>query len=572
MKKQTGRSMIEMLAVLAIVGVLSIAALVGFTFAMNKHRANETIYDVMLRAANVPMIDEEYANKPIGYEFLFPGLGQNSGRQGVYYPMLTIKDGGSSYYVEVTNVTYKVCKLILQMNPTDIDQILVKDNVYNGDSNICGNENGLAMKFCFGNDGIICTYQNNEDPSSSVSSGTSSGENDPSILCDEGYTYVEGECVICTDGSACNCTSGTWNTVSGSCCEDVIEPSESACYTYEFKPASQGVCPTYSYTYLSSLCGTNGYCQNGTCTECSGDEIATETGCKCFIENNDISSVKNEHCCTEFLGIWENETCVCPENYVFNPENNQCTESDGKCWYNHDNPVGKASYYADCIISTTIPSDPGTYYADCSYENIRPLDGEHLLMRAEKACPEGFYCGIYWLSEDCESKIKLLKDDNYLENQRALYGRCMPISQPMQTSGSSDINERYKCRRNFTEVLDIEIENSCPSGFYCGVAWTKEDCSDKTSLETKEILYGRCMPISQPQQTSNSTDINERYKCRAKYTSQLDLKNGVTCAKDQYCFLNWTNSNCDTITSETAAGPIYGTCIPLNKYTAQCPY
>ena len=39
----SGRSMIEMLGVLAIIGVLSITALVGFTYAMNKHRANETI-------------------------------------------------------------------------------------------------------------------------------------------------------------------------------------------------------------------------------------------------------------------------------------------------------------------------------------------------------------------------------------------------------------------------------------------------------------------------------------------------------------------------------------------------
>ena len=46
--KQHGRSMLEMLGVLAIIGVLSITALVGFTYAMNKNRANTTIYDVML--------------------------------------------------------------------------------------------------------------------------------------------------------------------------------------------------------------------------------------------------------------------------------------------------------------------------------------------------------------------------------------------------------------------------------------------------------------------------------------------------------------------------------------------
>ena len=149
--KQKGRSMIEMLGVLAIIGVLSITALVGFTYAMNKHRANETIYDVMLRGTNVPMVDENYASKPAGHEFRFPDL-----PAGTYYPMTTKKDAGSSYYVEATGVTYRVCELILKMNPTDIDQIVVGNTVYQGDSDICGTSDGLAMKFCFGEDGTIC--------------------------------------------------------------------------------------------------------------------------------------------------------------------------------------------------------------------------------------------------------------------------------------------------------------------------------------------------------------------------------------------------------------------------------
>ncbi len=113
--KQKGRTLLEMLGVLAIVGILSIAALVGFTYAMNKHRANETVYDVMLRGTNVPMVDENYASKPSGHEFTFPDL-----PAGTYYPMTTKKDAGSSYYVEATGVTYRVCEMILKMNPIDI--------------------------------------------------------------------------------------------------------------------------------------------------------------------------------------------------------------------------------------------------------------------------------------------------------------------------------------------------------------------------------------------------------------------------------------------------------------------
>ena len=43
MKNEYGRSMIEMWGVLAIIGVLSIGGLAGYTMAMNRHRANTVL-------------------------------------------------------------------------------------------------------------------------------------------------------------------------------------------------------------------------------------------------------------------------------------------------------------------------------------------------------------------------------------------------------------------------------------------------------------------------------------------------------------------------------------------------
>ena len=43
-KQETGRSMIEMLGVLAIIGVLSVGGIAGYTTAMRSHRANEIIH------------------------------------------------------------------------------------------------------------------------------------------------------------------------------------------------------------------------------------------------------------------------------------------------------------------------------------------------------------------------------------------------------------------------------------------------------------------------------------------------------------------------------------------------
>ena len=51
-KLQEGRSMIEMLGVLAIIGVLSIGGLAGYTMAMNRYRAN-TLTDYVMRCGVV---------------------------------------------------------------------------------------------------------------------------------------------------------------------------------------------------------------------------------------------------------------------------------------------------------------------------------------------------------------------------------------------------------------------------------------------------------------------------------------------------------------------------------------
>ena len=43
MNNENGRSMVEMLGVLAIIGVLSVAGIAGYTMAMRKYRANEIV-------------------------------------------------------------------------------------------------------------------------------------------------------------------------------------------------------------------------------------------------------------------------------------------------------------------------------------------------------------------------------------------------------------------------------------------------------------------------------------------------------------------------------------------------
>ncbi len=55
---EDGRSMVEMLGVLAIIGVLSIGGIAGYTMAMNRYRANEII-DVASKVAVIAMSKSE---------------------------------------------------------------------------------------------------------------------------------------------------------------------------------------------------------------------------------------------------------------------------------------------------------------------------------------------------------------------------------------------------------------------------------------------------------------------------------------------------------------------------------
>jgi Tfp pilus assembly protein PilE len=75
---ESGRSMVEMLGVLAIIGVLSIGGIAGYTYAMNRSKANDILDGVSKRAVVVSqqMILGntaslvEYKNRKISNRFL----------------------------------------------------------------------------------------------------------------------------------------------------------------------------------------------------------------------------------------------------------------------------------------------------------------------------------------------------------------------------------------------------------------------------------------------------------------------------------------------------------------------
>ena len=53
LQNETGRSMTEMLGVLAVIGVLSIGGIQGYTYATNKYRANNVLNEMNIASLHL---------------------------------------------------------------------------------------------------------------------------------------------------------------------------------------------------------------------------------------------------------------------------------------------------------------------------------------------------------------------------------------------------------------------------------------------------------------------------------------------------------------------------------------
>ena len=107
---EQGRSMVEMLGVLAVVGLLSVMAFAGFRIALNKHYANEILNEANKRAVIVA--------GQIGFNQGTPSLSEfsnNTFTGGTFDSSVTTNPQTESFALKVSNVPEAVCEQILTM-------------------------------------------------------------------------------------------------------------------------------------------------------------------------------------------------------------------------------------------------------------------------------------------------------------------------------------------------------------------------------------------------------------------------------------------------------------------------
>ena len=203
---ESGRSMVEMLGVLAVIGVLSVGGIAGYTYAMNKYYANELLAGASERAV---LVTAQLASgrEPNLREFAhYPNVG------GTFGDAEELEDG-NGFIILVSGVKGAVCENLIKA--TEGTDISIANNDESLSEATCDAENPNNLVFVF-------ETGNGRGDNTSGCSATQ-------IACGTGCCPTDAECVdnqcvlgevTCAEGEDMYCyqTDSNGECISYDCC------------------------------------------------------------------------------------------------------------------------------------------------------------------------------------------------------------------------------------------------------------------------------------------------------------------------------------------------------------------
>ena len=288
---ETGRSMLEMIGVLAIIGVLSAGGIAGYRYGMDKYHAATTINEINRRSL-VYSQQMMLKNKELsGSEF------KNTTDLG--YPISVNKIENQPYFrIELDNVPKGVCKNIVSADWLLPFALYVNGRPDSGKGVDCPiKENKMA--FYFYGDLKEDPWDLSSDSSDSSDYSDYSDSSDSSDSSDNSDWYPEETWIfICQSNNECGRSAPVCDTDTGECgpCS-----TNDDCTRY----ASYPICNTE--TGACEKCTTNDDCASfvgrpvclaskGYCVECSSNDHCTEEAPYCDASTNTCSAVAGKPC------------------------------------------------------------------------------------------------------------------------------------------------------------------------------------------------------------------------------------------------------------------------------------
>ncbi len=546
---QTGRSMIEMLAVLAIVGISSVVAVTGLMWAFAKHKANDTIHDVHLW--ELAALDSNQLFDMTSGQLILPELGSVSSHG---YPMAIWIESEDAFSVHVNDVPKRVCSLMLDM--VTADQIVTVNDVLFESADICDAETNLMIFYLSKDQGAIdqaCI------PACSGTERCCGGEcrtiqtpcgTDGCTDCGSDYCTTSNTC--CSTPTATKC--GSEDCCEGNCCNNVCCPSDQVC-------GSDGACACPSGTTWNEATGKcrcpdgyvliDGTCQSFYCngendscyidsllcgTHCTNTDNAETVTCKIGICRADICEDDTAFGYGSFsktpygmAGSWR-WGCKIPPRYGLN----KCYWRGSQFFCFESRELTGASTNI-CIMGAS--KDLSTSYGVCTLDTCTEVGAEFYQYTYHGGCSwaqEGVQCYpvyngeavSYWTCSNAGGTCST----NCL-NPPSCNGACETVSCPSGTT--YDAEQGMCCDEDVCCKMELPIacyknEQRCAMG--CSdfaQTCAHGDCYDPRCDASKEFVF-------------SYSSFQELYGCYQKKSSIFCTKNtdylGISCYKDgQVC-------------------------------------
>ena len=522
-QSERGRSMVEILGVLAVIGVLSFGGIQGYKYAMDKYQANETINELNLRAHDISQRMDRLIETNADVISMEMG---NTTRTG--FPVYARLSPQYIDYFEifVENVPTDICKTLLQSQWDLPYSIFVNITEYTGNVEICEQGDQVELVYEFYKDLLEsdeipeetrhktqrCNHDNN------CSCGTCNNGNEMcESYCDNTQTcakdYDDPRWMLCCDPEY---------LVNGFCCANVLPDG--------------------------SCCTRNGNC-------CPANKPLRDKWGGC-------------HSCDELTGInvgW-NGMCseICPKRIkkggYKSPDTNYCTLCgvEGTAMANkplfHDNSGGaclscnitNVVYQADILPQYRCENVCGADQVEEIYENGWP--------RCVPLCPEGKplragYTTCYACDYAGKVATTYLKDkcENLCPNRITKNGYCVlngcPADKPLKDKwGGCHACDELK---GVNVGLNGQCSEICPKRIkkggwkavgnnyctLCGVEGT--DVADKPLFHDNDD--GTCFSCD-VSSLVYQTDVVEQYRCENVCDNRETVKQNITSG-DLRCFI-----------------------------------
>ena len=531
-----GRSMVEMLGVLAVIGVLSFGGIQGYKYAMDKHRANDIIHEVNMRSRDTWNM---YQTKPLPDTDEIEGW-SNMTQTGfeIYVRPYT---GSSMFDVEVYDVPSAVCKKTLDMEITGPIFIWTTNDagaskrIYTGNNpEICGeSDESTTMVFTsslerFGTDeglrGDIMDDRDeplrhcfSDDDCYACESCFTEYPYTCRSVCDDAtpVCLANGTCVQCTkdidcsENEICNletntceaplktCPNGTFRAANGACIKcnyaasviiepDVVYDEDIATQAELCQKSSCGrtVEETDAGVVCTNICIQGKSFQKLSASSGNGGQCVPCSDKRTHQINNDPESIALCH--------------ACPDHYVFRgagwPGNFFCSvPCDNEAWglgeyYLYTHSTGHSTNDVGCVSCNTANKQIAGGYMSWYTDSKRPQLTDKTPVDWCNACPNLHQIGDYCRpsctqpenQEKCETPDETCKRQFQTSDGKCY--ACTSISKGLYV-GSSD-----------TEYVGAkEIRQSCLD---CGRTIYNGYCILESNCKIGEFLgyNGSCYP------------------------------------------------------------------------------